>query len=77
MFNGSQQTGYTLTELMVIVAVISLLAAIALPLYGSGRKDPASLRSGRARGTTAADQPSHTDGFQSALCPAAVHRSMD
>lgn len=35
MFGGSRQTGYTLLELVVIVAVISLLAAIALPLYGS------------------------------------------
>jgi type II secretory pathway pseudopilin PulG len=31
----SHQTGYTLIELMIIVAVIVLLAAVALPLYGS------------------------------------------
>ena len=35
MSNGSERTGYTLIELMIIVTVIALLAAIALPLYGS------------------------------------------
>ena len=35
VFRKSRQTGYTLIELMIIVAVIALLAALALPLYGS------------------------------------------
>ena len=35
MLNRRQQTGYTLIELIIIVAVIALLAALALPLYGA------------------------------------------
>lgn len=31
----SPETGYTLIELMIIVTIIALLAALALPLYGS------------------------------------------
>lgn len=35
VFGKSRQTGYTLIELMITFAVIALLAALALPLYGS------------------------------------------
>jgi|GEM_PF-2928498 len=34
MVSGLRRTGYTLIELMIIVAVIALLAALALPLCG-------------------------------------------
>lgn len=56
--------GFTLVELMVVVAIIAILAAVALPLYSTFKqKSKASTALKGAMGTTQALQVFYSDAF--------------
>jgi len=68
-YKVQQKNGFTLAELLIVVAIIAILIAIMVPVFGASRadaieaKDAANLRSAYAEAvTTAMSTKDYADG---------------